>query len=352
MRDEFQSTDMGGMMKFSAIFLLLGLTALIAGCDDDEVEASAGGGGMEVRMVQPECSVAVPCLNPMEVCSFGTCVAPQCGPMMPCPDPTQVCIAQMCQTPMPCDPLSGMCPEGLGCINGLCVPSNLPQDQPQVPMGGTAIAGPMGGMAAVDCVANPSACAPMAGMAAMMSGGAVSATGGTMVNMGGQATMMGGGQPMNSMEAGCVRDFDCAVGQSCEMGQCVADPDAPQDNMMMAQGGVMMMMNMGGVPAGVGTVCMRNAECPGDLFCVNGACATCRLDSDCGPNQRCNDSGACIDVPPECENDNDCRADGSQICQGGRCIEAQCFGHQQCRVGSRCVAGACQLGPPGDGGGT
>ncbi|MEE2788511.1 MAG: hypothetical protein VX589_14305, partial [Myxococcota bacterium] len=47
-----------------------------------------------------------------------------------------------------------------------------------------------------------------------------------------------------------------------------------------------------------------------------------------------------------------CRADGSQICQGGRCIEAQCFGHQQCRVGSRCVAGACQLGPPGDGGGT
>lgn len=92
----------------------------------------------------------------------------------------------------------------------------------------------------------------------------------------------------------------CGMGQTCENGDCT---------------------------------CEANEDCPGSLACVDGYCAPCAVDAECGCDMYCS-AGSCHE---SCEIDDEC-ADGF-VCAGGRC--AGCQSDVDCSPGERCYEDGC-----------
>ncbi|MFK7998613.1 MAG: hypothetical protein AB8H86_03410 [Polyangiales bacterium] len=92
----------------------------------------------------------------------------------------------------------------------------------------------------------------------------------------------------------------CGSGQTCENGDCT---------------------------------CAANEDCPGALVCVDGFCAPCVVDAECGCDMYCS-SGTCHE---RCEADDECP--DSFVCAGGRC--AGCQSDTDCNPGERCFEDGC-----------
>jgi Cys-rich repeat protein len=104
----------------------------------------------------------------------------------------------------------------------------------------------------------------------------------------------------------CATTADCAAGQVCVAGTCVAPPPP--------------------------SFCRTDADCATGLTCQAGSCVVgppppptaCRVDADCGAGQVCQ-AGTCFAPPPPpppstCRTTGDC-ASGQQ-CVGGACVSS------------------------------
>jgi hypothetical protein len=89
---------------------------------------------------------------------------------------------------------------------------------------------------------------------------------------------------------------ECGAAEVCERGLCAPDL-APRPQ------------------------CVRSAECPDDLTCVDGHCrAECDADAHCGAGGACQD-GFCLsaaEVSPACVFDVDCPA--GRVCRNAACV--------------------------------
>ncbi len=92
----------------------------------------------------------------------------------------------------------------------------------------------------------------------------------------------------------------CGVGQTCENGDCT---------------------------------CTANEDCPGSLVCVDGYCAPCAVDAECGCDMYCS-AGTCHE---SCETNDECPE--SFVCAGGRC--AGCQSDSDCSPGEYCYEDGC-----------
>jgi Cys-rich repeat protein len=101
----------------------------------------------------------------------------------------------------------------------------------------------------------------------------------------------------------CATDDDCAEGQVCRDGACVAGEKTPAP-------------------------CLSDAHCAKDQVCRDGACvapekipAACLSDADCAEGQVCRD-GACVAGEKRseaCVSDADCPEE--QVCSQGSCVD-------------------------------
>jgi hypothetical protein len=90
--------------------------------------------------------------------------------------------------------------------------------------------------------------------------------------------------------------------------------------------------------------CTTDADCFSGLgnFCVNGTCASCRTDTDCGSNFQCV-SGTC---KTGCTKNEECPL--LQTCEGGKCVESGCQSDREC-IGvtknrlAKCVDKKCSV---------
>ncbi len=129
--------------------------------------------------------------------------------------------------------------------------------------------------------------------------------------------------------AGCRSDRDCPAGQSCQQGVCVsacaADADCPLDQYCAA----------GTCTPG----CRDDAGCAAGEICQGHACVQgCRDDADCPAGQVC-DGSACRQG---CRDDADCPA--GQVCDPGALTCVECRASSDCALGELCVQGACVPG--------
>lgn len=122
---------------------------------------------------------------------------------------------------------------------------------------------------------------------------------------------------------GCQTNADCARGETCQSGVCVA------------------------TPAG----CTSSAQCAAGQVCQSGQCVTppppaCVVDSDCAAGQRCQ-AGACVVAPTGCTSSAQCAA--GQVCLSGQCVTPTpaCVVDADCAAGQVCQAGVCVAGPAG-----
>lgn len=100
------------------------------------------------------------------------------------------------------------------------------------------------------------------------------------------------------------------------------------------------------VYSGLGACVSGQCQYPSSLStcthgCVNGACASCAIDADCGAGHYCT-NGVCL----VCSNDRHCGGSctdctlGGGVCKGGTtCV--QCTIDAQCGVGNFCDSGNC-----------
>ncbi|MEW6433283.1 MAG: hypothetical protein AB1730_17405 [Myxococcota bacterium] len=104
---------------------------------------------------------------------------------------------------------------------------------------------------------------------------------------------------------GCQTNADCARGETCQSGVCVATP----------------------------TGCTSNAQCAAGQVCQSGQCVTppppaCVVDSDCAAGLVCQ-AGVCVAGPAGCTSNLQCP--NGFICQAGRCVSSMpvtCGGQQ------------------------
>lgn len=95
-------------------------------------------------------------------------------------------------------------------------------------------------------------------------------------------------------------DPECADGESCVEGVCVAEAE-----------------------------CATDDECGDGELCVEGECVadtSCETDDDCAEGEVC-EEGACVE-PTGCESDDDC-GDG-QYCDGDVCTDYECVQDSDC----------------------
>ena len=118
----------------------------------------------------------------------------------------------------------------------------------------------------------------------------------------------------SSVTTSCSTDENCAEGQVCEGGLCVAG-------------------------------CSDASPCPSGERCQDARCVPdlpgfCRSDADCGEREICRALQCVPAPPPPCAQDQDCGA--GQICEAGQCGPAQCSVPADCGIGARCVGGRCE----------
>lgn len=158
----------------------------------------------------------------------------------------------------------------------------------------------------------------------------------------------------------CRTDDDCVFGERCQNGECTLREDYCERNGDCAEGFVCRGEISTCVPIsdnnGVEPECVRNSDCAADELCQDNACVAapepdpeCVRDSDCAAGQRCA-AEVCVD---ECAEDRDCGDD--EVCDRGRCLDAPpdptCTQDASlCAPSEECCEGACvtrgQCGPP------
>jgi len=120
-------------------------------------------------------------------------------------------------------------------------------------------------------------------------------------------------------------DVECAEGEQCLDGACVADQ--------------------------AGGACTIDEDCAGDLLCINGLCAPnesqpeCTVDEDCAEGSVCLEGTCDPKQEAACTADDDCAAD--QMCQDDLCVDLanpECESDTDCEDGQSCVDGACGTG--------
>ena len=125
--------------------------------------------------------------------------------------------------------------------------------------------------------------------------------------------------------AECMSNRDCASGSTCVGGSCVRQMVEVDAGQTMTDGGGVVFGD-GGRPAGWGSPCVLNSDCPSSLQCIERVCTfECLEARDCGPGacclaNECFRGAACtmasFDAGPfdagtggaNCRNDLDCLA--------------------------------------------
>ena len=138
----------------------------------------------------------------------------------------------------------------------------------------------------------------------------------------------------------CRDDGDCARGEACAAGTCVAAPAclAPED------------CAAGFACTGGHCRCTADAACAANQTCREGRCETsvsCVADVDCtaasgGAAAYCQE-GHCRPATP-CAAADACAP--GEACIGALCVPDLCRGHADCGGERRCVEGGCVAPPP------
>jgi hypothetical protein len=101
--------------------------------------------------------------------------------------------------------------------------------------------------------------------------------------------------------------------------------------------------------------CTEDADCLGDLACVEGRCLVppeepeCVIDEDCDPGLVCLEEVCLVPEDPGCLIDEDC--DPGLVCEEGMCVEykdGNCVEDEDCAGELVCVEEACTVPPPAD----
>lgn len=132
----------------------------------------------------------------------------------------------------------------------------------------------------------------------------------------------------------CRVQSDCNDGSWCRPDTHACEPCGDTD---AAHCGETCLACPAETPVCEGGACRCNATSCGTLFCLEGACQGCDIDSACGPScapcplgtPRCV-GGACV----ACRDPGDCPTD--QWCNGGECRE--CTPNDPAHCGSTCAA--------------
>lgn len=149
------------------------------------------------------------------------------------------------------------------------------------------------------------------------------------------ATVSGCGREVDFVDTSCLADLDCATGENCFEGTCVAANDGIRvcaDDNGCRSGEVcesgLCVDGGGGGP--VDGACSATADCAINAFCNTGA-GTCQalLEEWCRTDSHCGTAPA----TPWCSN----RVQGSTVV--GRCVE--CVDDGDCEGQEACTFGAC-----------
>lgn len=132
--------------------------------------------------------------------------------------------------------------------------------------------------------------------------------------------------PQALPQANCRLNSDCAEGEQCVGGACVAQCREARD-----------------CPAG--QQCEDGACLPAGPDCIGESCACqCREDVDCAVGFTCDDCACQPGPAPQCESSLDCS-------DGGRCLRGECGcacrEDRDCADGFTCDGCACQPEVPG-----
>ena len=131
--------------------------------------------------------------------------------------------------------------------------------------------------------------------------------------------------------APCMSSLDCVAGESCVMNVCTATAC-----MLDGDCGAMERCAMG---ICVASSCATDGECAIGEECLAGACvpAACMTDADCSAELVCQ---ANVCAAPSCMTDGDCAP--SYRCTMGTCVLATCASEADCAMGQACVMGLCR----------
>jgi hypothetical protein len=154
---------------------------------------------------------------------------------------------------------------------------------------------------------------------------------------------------------GCKADTDCATGQKCMSGTCVASAPAVCTKDTDCAAG--QTCTGGTCTAAPPATCAKDADCAKGSYCsTTGSCTTtaaCQSDADCaalGANFGCDlTRNTCVPRAPTgaaCKADCDCAQPG-QICSNGTCVPKtlesalMCVFNNECGVSGECVNSMC-----------
>lgn len=111
----------------------------------------------------------------------------------------------------------------------------------------------------------------------------------------------------------CMDDVDCNFNETCTGGKCVE--------------------------------CSANADCGGDLLCIEGQCQPgCKMNEECAPFYTCK-SGQCVETG--CMSDRECIAalEGHPLALEATCVDTECEiaceNDGECGSQSVCTDGTC-----------
>lgn len=137
----------------------------------------------------------------------------------------------------------------------------------------------------------------------------------------------------------CRLNSDCAEGQRCTSGSCVAQCVSDRD---CAPGEACAE---GACERAVADECQSDAQCNrAGSSCVAGECrCQCLADIDCAAGETCDGCACQAPPPPECENASDC--DDGEQCVDGACL-CGCVEDRDCATGLLCVDCRCVAPPP------
>ncbi|TNE48829.1 MAG: matrixin family metalloprotease [Deltaproteobacteria bacterium] len=149
---------------------------------------------------------------------------------------------------------------------------------------------------------------------------------------------------VNGNNPGCQSNADCAAGQVCQSGRCVA---APQCQSAGDCGAGQICQNGSCIPDP--SICQRDANCPPGQTCAQGRCVPdntsgCQSNADCGAGQQCS-NGACVNSPTDAGNNSACDppCESNSVCNNGSCIFARrCETSLECGISEDCITGFCR----------